>query len=288
MSTEVIIHSNDRIHNLLCGKQQHVGHSKNKNRNHFLNVKDNHDFSKYPFPDPIEPNKSMLVSSEKNQNTLKPIQNQMTEFSKLRDEEEMIGNVSQYLQVYETNTKRKAMLMHQELEEYYLAPLSRKLAKKTSGKDYESFVRAKSRAVSAFDKQTNTRDTFLKQLPSIPTIKIESKDLTDPILRYRKNAADEKRLTKIIQKSTGEWKEPPVFPERDTMNVKKWNMLQETRFYEGSTNNNSTKGKKVFPKENHSHINEIVDAFSPPPQRLPRIERPKRDCQIDHIKFEPY
>ncbi|OHT14121.1 hypothetical protein TRFO_03150 [Tritrichomonas foetus] len=291
MTDEVLIHRNDQIHNLLCGKQQRIGNSHDRNRNNLINLADNTDFSKYPFPDPIEPSRTSQASRASVNVQMKSSrlsQSNNSEFNKLRQDEPMLENVSQYLNVYETNSRRKAMILHQELEEHYMQPLSRKLVRKTTGAEYQKFIRAKSRAITAFDRQAHTQDTYLQELPKIPRLSFDSSDLTDPILKYRKNQEDEKRLTKIIQQSTGEWKAPPTFQERDTMNLKKWKILAETRFYAGKSDLPIPKGKKINEKKYSSEITTELDYFAPPIERKPFIPHPnQQECQRDHIKFGP-
>lgn len=295
-SNEVIVH-NDRIQNLICGTQQHVGSTMNKQKSDLSTFKNNTDYSNYPFPDPIEPSKfnEQGMNSRESNNSSSGFdpKSKMREFNKLKSEESMIKNVDHYLSMYDINSKRKKMLLHQDLENHYFQPLSTKLSQKTCGKDYEKYLKAKSRAISAFDTQTRTNDTFSKELPKIPTLKCDLSDLTDPVVKYRVNAREEKKLTRLIQKSTGEIQETKKLPERDTLNLKKYKILTETRFFDGNVDSNSpnapinsNKGKKIFPGKFDSQITPYVDNFTKPLDRPVVLQRKRIDYQVDHINFD--
>ena len=289
-SNEVIVH-NDRIHNLACGTQQHFGSNINKNKPDLSTFKENTDFSKIPFPDPIEPSRLSKFNDQRTNNGEAndlsygiDHKSKMREFNKLKNDESMIKNVDNYLSMYDINSKRKKMLLHQDLENHYFKPLSIKLSQKTTGKDYENYLKAKSRAITAFDVQTRANDTFSKELPKIPSLQCDLSDLTDPVVKYRVNAREEKKLTRLIQKSTGECDKPKNFTERDTLNLKKWTLLTETRFYDG--NSDSNKGKKICPNKFDSQISSHINSFdksTPPPIYL---ERKRLNHQVDHINFD--
>lgn len=289
---EVRIHKNEQIHNLLCGKQQKIGVPHlNQNGQQVQNqgVNDQIDFSKYPFPDPIEPMHANTMNTEQSAREKSSRMHSVPQknFNKIRQEESVLEHIGNYLSVYETNSQRKSVLLHQELEEHYLQPIARKLVKKVNGPEYSSYLQKRNRAVSAFDKQTHTKDTFLKALPEIPMISFDTSDLTDPILKYRKNAQDERRLTEFIAKSTGAWQNPPEYPERDTMNLKKWKILAETRFYKGKTEpgEEPSKGKRIFSQKYKDDLKVEMDFFAEKPPRPPYVERPSWDSRTDHIKF---
>jgi len=261
MESHIRIHNNDQIHNLLCGKQPRIGGGPLSKPETHTSKTELTDFSKYPFPDPIEPlNHNSSIGEQGKLERHHGGSSNMIQFNKLRKDGELLGHVGDYLSVYETNYRRKAMLLHQELEEHFLQPVARKLVKKVNGKAYDDYVKMRARAVSAFDKQTHTRDTFLIDLPEIPTISFDTSDLTDPVLKFKKNAEKEKSLTKIIAQQTGEWVEPQQFPERDTMNLKKWKVLAQTRFYKGAEETLS-KGKKVFERKYQDSIGTELTHF---------------------------
>lgn len=289
-SNEVIVH-NDRIQNLICGTQQHVGSTVNKNNSDLGTFKENTDFSKFPFPDPIEPSKfskfndsGMKNSGSNDLSSGYDPKSKLREFNKLKREESMIKNVDHYLSMYDINSKRKKMLLHQDLENHYFKPLSTKLTQKTNGQEYENYLKAKSRAITAFDRQVQANDTFSQKLPKIPTLQCDFSDLTDPVVKYRVNAREEKKLTRLIQKSTGEYQKAKNTPKRETLNLEKYKLLTETRFYDGNTE--STKGKKICPGKFDSQITTYVDSFSKQSDSPARLERKRMDYQVDHIKFD--
>lgn len=287
MENEITIHHNDQIPYLLCGKRQRIGSNLSRYHNEDIPQADQIDFSKYPFPDPIEPTKSVPTHNIEQA----PIQSSRMStssslFYKLRQAQSTINHVSNYLNVYDTNAKRKSLILHQEMEERYLRPLSQKLVQKTTGSSYERFLQKKSRAISAFDQKSQQKDSYSQELPKIPKITYNEADLTDPILKYRKHMENEKRLTMFIQKSTGNYKPPQTFPENDTMNVKKWKTLTETRFFDGQSDSAISKGKKINSAKYHSEIPAQLDFFAPPPTRKQYVRRLNaQECQKDHINF---
>ena len=283
MLNEVVIHNNDRIHHLLCGKQQRIGAQSRQRRLANQVAKGNGpDFSEYPFPEPIEPRKSALSldhTGDRMQRT------SIESVTKLRQSESDINHIEQYLQVYEANQHRKARILHHDLEEHYLQPLSRKLQKQITGPQYKEFVQRKQRAISAFDIRARANDTFHEKMPEIPTLTMRTGDLTDPVVKYRRNAAREEKLAEIIAKSTGEYKEPREFPDRDTLNLKKWTALEQTRFYNDGGDVPVPHGRRAFPQISHSVVTEEIDQFRPPVRTM-TATRPVPKPAIDHIHFE--
>ena len=180
--------------------------------------------------------------------------------------------------------------MHNELEEKYINPLARKLVEKTNGDDYYKYLKAKDRARTALDKTRSKpssavsiviSDTSSQDFPEMPMLKYDTHDLVDPINRYEKNNQMEKKLTKIIKRANGECEEPPKLPERDTINLKRWKALSDTRFYSGDT----TKGRKTSPSIFKSTVTECIDNYSPFPERKIRTNSGLPEYRKDHIQF---
>jgi hypothetical protein len=176
------------------------------------------------------------------------------------------------------------MTLHQEVEERYLQPIARRLVRKTSGPEYESYVAKKMRAVSAFDRRTRVQDTFLDELPPIPVISFCTADLTDPIHKYHRNAQGEEKLTQFIAKSRGEWESPKEPFESDTMNLKKWKILAETRCYHGKVDYPIRKGKQKNPGMFSSTVGAELDQFNPPDPRKIRVRQTVPPAAtVDHL-----
>lgn len=300
-SQQVVIHNNERIRNLLCGKQQHIGSSLSKKPEEYDFTKDEVDFSKFHFPEEIN-----QISLNRNPNHRSNSQNsvpitpengigfdersKMKEYNKLKSNAATIENINNYLSVYDINAKRKKQLLHQEVEDKYLHPLSRKLVKKTSGLEYNKYIRSKTRAVTAFDHHARMKDNLTEPTPQIPHLKLDVSDLTDPIVRYKKNQEHENRLKRIIQQSTNQVEEVKTYPERDAMNLKKWKILSETRFYDGdpdSPNNmKMSKGKKIYANKFKSDVEAQFDNFAPPVEKQPYIQRNRPEYMKDHVVFD--
>ena len=284
MMNEVVIHNNDRIHHLLCGKQQRIGAQTNKRRLANQVTKPGQsgpDFSEYPFPAPIEPRKSALSlehTGERSQRT------SVESLTKLRQSESDLRHIEEYLQVYEANQHRKARILHHDLEEHYLQPLARKLEKKITGPRYKDFCERKQRAISAFEMRARANDTFFERMPEIPTLTMRTGDLTDPVMKYRRNAEREAKLSEIIAKNTGDYREPREFPDRDTLNLKKWTMLEQTRFYNDGGDIPVAHGRRAFPENGRSSVSGQIDQFQPP-ARVMTATRPVPTSAIDHIHF---
>lgn len=286
--SEIRIHCHEEpIHNLLCGRQPRIGTGLRQNRPRTSSNAEYTDFSKFQFPDPIEPAKNRQQPIEENR---KPTLDKskyvpVDQFHKLRQEEASMKEIDEVIQAYETNNRRKNFLRHQEYEEHYLQPLSKKLVKKVNGQQYSEFRQKKTRAVTAFDTQLRKKDSFLDELPTIPNIVFTTNDLNDPIVKYKQHNKKEESLTTFIAKSTGQYTPPPEFPERDTMNLKKWQTLAETRFY-GNSNAPVKKGKRLFPDTYKDQIESTMDNFAEPPPRLPTIQRPLSRFGASHIVLE--
>jgi hypothetical protein len=278
---EVAVHAGDRIHALLCGKHQLIG-TVTRERPEERRQADATDFSKYRFPDPIELSKTAAPEPSQLQGTIR--QQPITRhYAELRRELPDLESVDTYLADYTANHARKSMTLHQEVEERYLQPLARRLVRCTTGPAYERYVAQKMRAVSAFDRRTRVQDTFLEELPPIPVIGFVASDLTDPIHKYHKNAENEGKLTEFIARSTGEWSSPSEPFERDTMNLKKWKILGETRCYHGSVDYPIPKGKQIRPGKFASCLSTELDQFATPEPRTIRVRQSVPPSSVDHI-----
>jgi hypothetical protein len=202
---------------------------------------------------------------------------------RLRRDAARLDEVATYLNDYQSNHERKTMMLHQELEEHFLQPLGRMLARKTSGPEYANFVARKARAVSAFDTRTRLQDTFLEQLPEIPTLRCDASEFSDPVKKYQANTEREERLTDLIALSTGQQPRRHAPSDRDTMNLKKWKILAETRFYEGKDGKAPAKGKRVIAERFGSSLARELDQFAPPEPRKIAARRSMPAASIDHL-----
>lgn len=286
MQDEVKIFASDNIHNLLVGKQPRIGQSRLSPRNVAAARLDGVDFSSYPFPEAIEPSGKVqqMTRPETQWNNDRPSSKVVsTNYHKVRATAKDMQNMSEYLTYYETNSTRKTMLLHQDIEEHYLQPFTKKLVKQVNGENYNRYLKTRNRAVTAFDKITQKKDTFNQELPEIPMIKFKGSNLTDPVQKYKVNNAHEANLSRIIAQSTGTHVDPPVFPERDTMNLKRWTILSQTRFYEGTPN--AQKGKRIHPGKFDSQISREIETYKSEKRHTPRPQRRPSQCQVDHIKF---
>lgn len=260
MSEEICVHSPDPLQGLLVGEQPHIGvdHSEEPELNRTKS--EYPDLSSIVFPEPIKlDTKTSTGGPRKKPVQTFPSQPPLTQFSKLKGETSNLEDIDAYLGVYETNHRRKALLMHQEVEEQYLQPVQRRISKKVTGDEYQAFLKRRKRAIAHFDARTKVRDTFNKPLPTIPTLTAQVGDLVNPITRFRRHAQREAELTDFIAKSTGTYEEPPTFKENDTMNLKQWRILAETRFYAGTEP--ASKGKRVFDEKFRSSVADQIDQF---------------------------
>lgn len=283
MSESVVVHNTDRIHGLLCGKQQQIGSTLDDTTSVSDAKKGKTDFSKYQFPTPTEP--KLQISDQQTPINDSKQQGMTNRYNKLQSTEREIEQIEGYLQMYETNHFRKAMILHQEMEKHYLRPMAKKLLKKVRGPAYDDFVKKRQRAVSAFDTQAKMNVTFQEDLPEIPYVAVRTDDLTDPVHKYKKAAQREAKLTEVIAKSTGEWREKEEIIDRDTLDLKKWTRLTETRFYHGKTEVPTTKGKRVFQEKYRSNLGIDTQYNSPVPERNAGVRRSLPSSSIDHILF---
>jgi hypothetical protein len=177
------------------------------------------------------------------------------------------------------------MLMHQELEEHFLSPISRKLAQKTNGPGYNGYLQARASAIADFDSHVRPTDTFREDLPPIPVLNVSLAELEDPIVRYRKAAAKEQELSTFIAQATDQWTPPPDFASGDVMDLKKWKILAETRFYEGKTDVLPPKGKRIIVPSFQGSLSRDMDAFAPPEPRRVRVRDRVPAASIDHLSL---
>jgi hypothetical protein len=205
-------------------------------------------------------------------------------YPKLKAVESTFEEVISHLDLYAKNAARKGLLMHDEMERHYLQPLSRKLEKSVSGPAYTLFLEKKSRAVSEFDTATSRCDSFHSELPQIPNIQVDASELKDPTQKYSANVANERRLATIIAESHGVRESRPQLQERDPMNLRKWRILKETRFYEGVPG--GKKGKRVDPNRFRSNVATVLDAFTPNERPPIKPRRAHTSYMRDHLAEE--
>jgi hypothetical protein len=280
---QVVVHAPEGINGLLYGSHPSVGSRPNKVRSDDKFRGDAMDFSKFHFPEPIEPHKTASPNAEPSALHVPP-HPQVTSkyYTEIRRADTHIAGIEHVLEAYDANNTRKSLLKHQELEEHYLQPLDRRLASKTMGPKYAEFRERRARAVTAFMTQSKLSDTFLEEMPAIPTIQLNIGDMTDPIKRYRKRAKREEQLAETVARSTGEWVPPVLPPEGDTMNLKKWGILAETRFYQGK-GPMAAKGKRICPGKYLSSLGVELDQFDVPDPRKIRIRASVPAASVDHL-----
>jgi hypothetical protein len=282
--TEVKVFAPDSVNSLLFGKQPLVGPERNRSRSHHTPGGDRIDFTKYPFPPEIEPTFAAEASAKPNGGRRSDViaSGQPSSYTRLKHENEQLETVISHLDIYSKNSIRKTLLVHREMEEHFMRPLSRRLAKNVTGPEYESFVGAKERAVSAFDIAASAQDSLNAELPKIPVLRVTQSGLKDPIQKYKANSANELKLARTIAESQGLDPDLPKLAERDTMNLRKWSILAETRFY-GAEEGVSKKGKRIYPSKYGSQIAGALDAFAPPEARVLPKQRQQSQWTVDHL-----
>jgi hypothetical protein len=245
---EVKVFASDNIHNLLLGNQPVVGSRKSRARESVRAANaDGIDFSRFAFPPEIEPafksaanpKNSVSLSHERPASRVSSIH-----FEKVRAEEANMGHMTALLDEYSINNTRKTLRLHQEMEEHLLQPLGKRLCRRLVGPRYQSHLQERQRAVTSFDQMSKKVDSYGEELPEIPCIRVAISDLGDPIAKYRAHIPDEKRLGKLIMEADGLVPPPSPVNERDTMNLRQWRILSETRCYHGNTDVPVRKGKR--------------------------------------------
>jgi hypothetical protein len=190
--------------------------------------------------------------------------------------------VTGYLDFYEQSATRKGLLLHQETEKQYLQPLSKRVVKRLTGPGYDRYLRSRSHAISAFETAIRGTDTLNRRLPPIPTIRVDTTGLRDPVMKYKYTNAAEDRLAKVITESDRIAEQGPKFQERDTMDLKRWRSLAETRFYAGTTEKPVAKGRRVFERHGKSRVGAELDAFTPHEATQPHVRKPQVQ-ERDHV-----
>ena len=238
----------------------------------------------YDFPEPINPNEPVPTQSYENEIALKKKKKSEKILEKLKEDELKIKNVQSYLHIYRSNHQRKALKMHQDLEEGYFQPIHKKLAQQITGPNYTNYRRSKSEALELFNKQINTPGEGFLPLPYVPSIEIDTTDIHDPIQKYRNECNKEDQLIKVLEKQTGKdfscCSSQPVstFPSTRTKCSSKMpliepyqesdkdTVLKETRLFNDGPPQNIPKGKKIFNDKWKSGIPQMISCW--PPSRL--------------------
>jgi hypothetical protein len=284
--SEVTIHTPDGLHKLLLGKQSRIGPERPRRGQGPKPVLDGIDGQKYPFPEEIslltfKPPPAAKRGPESDvDRSLHRVP--MANYTRLRSEQSRLHEATDYLEFYEHSATRKGLLLHQEMEKHYLQPLNKRVVKRITGRAYDRYLRTRSCAVSAFDTAVHRTDTFNTPPPPIPIIRVNISGLRDPIVKYKYANATEEKLAKVIAESGGITEEAPRFQERDTMDLKKWKTLAETRFYAGVLEKPAAKGRRSFERHGKSSIASQIDAFAPE-EAKPRCVRKQWGHQRDHL-----
>lgn len=268
----VVVHKSEMLHGLLCGKQQMIGSSPTRHSASVIRVAD-HGVKHAPELDFPFPGGSNLGYNDVEPGAIPvdPLRRIVPKnHPSLKQTEETLEHVEGFLGIYEKNRSRKAMILHQDYGERYLQPLARKLVEKTTGPEYEEYCRKRVQALSAPQSAAQTGSDFSKTEPEFQTLTMNISDIVDPIVKYRKNAEKEQRLERFIKSSMGQNIQPPHLVERDTMDVKKWAILDQTRFYHGKSEVAVPKGKRVYGGKFQSRIDGMINEFVPGGSRASR------------------
>ncbi|KAK8834160.1 hypothetical protein M9Y10_039358 [Tritrichomonas musculus] len=165
-SSEVIVHTDQPLTNLLCGKMPIIANRRAMQRQIHKKQPDpvnKIDISAFP-PEittyrrraksamrPHRNSPSDLASSRGNDESNSP---NLLKYNKLKKDKDFISRVETDLETRADNKKRKSIQIHQDWEDRYMQPYLEEMKHKLNGDEYERFVAA--RAISAASASTIT------------------------------------------------------------------------------------------------------------------------------------
>ncbi|OHT09314.1 hypothetical protein TRFO_21793 [Tritrichomonas foetus] len=252
---QVIIHQNQQIPYLLCGKAPNIRGEKEKQNNNRVNLP-KIDTSCFP----SQLNEKANTARPNRETEFTPIK--AKHYEKIKMIEKEFNCITDNLQKHEDSYRKKKIMMHQEWEDQYMRPLTSRIQKKLHGRPYSAYKDIRKRAISAIDERQKITDIqHDDDFQPPPSLKIPVSGIKDRVHQYQKNAKNEKRLTKIVKECNGENVEECELKSRNPADAKTWKMLQYTRFFEANGNKTPPVGTKIFPQKYVSVVEETISQF---------------------------
>ena len=260
IKNEIIVHSDRPLTHLICGTTPKKIGKKTVERKIQVNNESEHiDLSAFPPLTTYKKNRPRTSMTPKRR--IPQEKHPMTNYKKLREDDELVRKVTDDLNTYKDNHQRKALQIHQDWEERYMKPLQSTMKKKLNGYNYNDFVTTRTRATTALGTRSPYCELYDIEAASLPFLKIPTNKCEDRIHKYQRHAATEQKLTAIVLQSHGITQEPPSFKERKTIDVQTWRIMPDTRIFNAMMENGAPKGKRPFPEVSHSTISSVMDEY---------------------------
>jgi hypothetical protein len=184
----------------------------------------------------------------------------------------MIPKAEAYLRIIDDNHRRKAVQIHQDWEDRYMQPFHGRMQRKMNGRPYSEFHSNRTRTLSELETQSGGPPSGLGSGPlynalededsvNVPYVKIPTDGLDDRIHKYLQHTKTEDRLSRLVNESHGISVEEPQITERNTVDVKGWTVLPDTRLYVEDEIQAVKKGRRPFSEILHSKIDEAMGHF---------------------------
>ena len=174
-------------------------------------------------------------------------------YDKLQREQVDLDQIDEYVAQYERNADRRRAQIHEDWETRFMAPFGDIMRRRLHGRPYTEYKSRRDRAVTA-----------LQELPPDapyvppPTLQFPTRRLNDRVHIHREHARKEAALERFVRAENGIPEPQPKFRERDTMDVRGWRVLPETRFF---SDQEQAKGKRVFPSKYRDGVSNAIGHF---------------------------
>ena len=257
---EILNHKDDKLSFLLCGKMPHISSSRRKSKNNSKIKKEEPNIDLTAFPPEIKSYRNRRPNTVQQKLPLKENKEFSTKkFELIHENKDLIKKVEANLVVYKENHQRKVSQIHQDWEERYMNPYNERMKNRLFGEKYDLFKTQKLRSITATGDRPTLSTLSLDEPVDFPKITLGTKGLEDKVHKYHENNKKEQELTKFIQTKTGNYIEPPILKERNTVDLVAWRLQPETKFY--CPDKEFPKGKKQFELKFKSTLNKEMNQF---------------------------
>lgn len=261
-SNEMHVHTNEPMTYLLCGRMPKIS----RNPKDFARPKTAQartpdiDFSAFP-PEITTYRKNKKTSRAHTRPRTMEEKIPLKKYNYIKKDEPLLENVSEYLDTYSDNHRRKTIQIHQDWEELYIKPYQQRMKHQLNGRRYQDFRTTRTRAVTSLGTRSQFNALEDTEAASLPSVTIPTRGLDDRIHKYQKHVATEQRLTRVVQESNGTLPVEIHLKERNTVDLKAWKLLPEVRFYASDNDRQFTKGRRPYKEILASKIDKTLDQF---------------------------
>ena len=188
-------------------------------------------------------------------------------FSQLKEDQDFVSHIEEKLNLYRENHATKINQFSRDYNDHFYKPLQKRIIDRLSWKEIAERRKERESQFQLMDQHPIPIRSN-RNLPPLPTIRVDISDLQDPIMRYKIHQKQENSLSQYVLEANGYTFSKVKLPQRKTINSNDLKILESVRFFHGNQPglpHGSNVGKKYFSVNTTQSVNtkNCFDFFTP-------------------------